>query len=87
MPVVYYGQLKSVAYGRNARDSASDSQIIKAMKLEEIAAKSKIIAARTRRAPIGAFFYGRDIPFLKGQLHGVIFLRYRQVPVKAQTPE
>ena len=39
MPVVYYCQLKSVAYGHNAKDSALDSQIIKAKKLEEIAAK------------------------------------------------
>ena len=39
MPVVYYGQLKSVAYGRNAKDSVLDDQIIKAEKLEEIAAK------------------------------------------------
>lgn len=30
MPVVYYGQLKSVAYGRNAKNSALDEQIIKA---------------------------------------------------------
>ena len=39
MPVVYYSQLISVAYGRNANDSALDGQIIKAKKLEEIAAK------------------------------------------------
>jgi heterodisulfide reductase subunit B len=38
-PVVYYGQLISVAYGRNARQSALDGRIIKAKKLEEIAAK------------------------------------------------
>ncbi len=39
MPVVYYSQLISVAYGRSAEDSALDGQIIKADKLEEIAAK------------------------------------------------
>lgn len=39
MPVVYYSQLISVAYGRNAEDSALDGQIIKAKKLEEIAVK------------------------------------------------
>ena len=39
MPVVYYSQLISVAYGRNASDSALDGQIIKARKLDEIAAK------------------------------------------------
>ena len=39
MPVVYYSQLISVAYGRNATDSALNGQIIKAKKLEDIAAK------------------------------------------------
>jgi heterodisulfide reductase subunit B len=39
MPVVYYSQLKSVAYGRSAEDSALDGQLIRARKLEEIAAK------------------------------------------------
>jgi len=39
MPVVYYSQLISVAYGRSAKDSALDGQIIKAKQLEEIAAK------------------------------------------------
>ncbi len=39
MPVVYYGQLISVAYGRSAEDSALDGQIFRAKKLEEIAAK------------------------------------------------
>ncbi|MCW8962769.1 MAG: CoB--CoM heterodisulfide reductase iron-sulfur subunit B family protein [Gammaproteobacteria bacterium] len=39
MPVVYYSQLISVAYGRNANDAALNGQIIKARKLEEIAAK------------------------------------------------
>ncbi|MBT3203490.1 MAG: CoB--CoM heterodisulfide reductase iron-sulfur subunit B family protein [Gammaproteobacteria bacterium] len=37
MPVVYYSQLISVAYGRNSKDSALDGQLIKAKKLEEIA--------------------------------------------------
>ena len=37
MPVVYYSQLISVAYGRNATDAALDGQIIKAKKLEDIA--------------------------------------------------
>ena len=39
MPVVYYSQLISVAYGRSIEDLALDGQIIKAKKLEEIAAK------------------------------------------------
>lgn len=39
MPVVYYSQLISVAYGRNASDSALNGQIIKAKKLEDLAAK------------------------------------------------
>ncbi len=39
MPVVYYSQLISVAYGRNAKDSALDGQLIAAKKLEDIAAK------------------------------------------------
>jgi heterodisulfide reductase subunit B len=42
MPVVYYGQLISVAYGRSAADATLDGQIIKAQILEEIAAKLKI---------------------------------------------
>ena len=39
MPVVYYRQLTSVAYGRIAEDSALSGQLIEAQKLEEIAAK------------------------------------------------
>ncbi len=39
MPVVYYSQLISVAYGRSAKDAALDSQIIKAKQLEAIANK------------------------------------------------
>ena len=37
MPVVYYSQLISVAYGRNSKDAALDGQLIKAKKLEDIA--------------------------------------------------
>ncbi|WP_260295101.1 CoB--CoM heterodisulfide reductase iron-sulfur subunit B family protein [Sedimenticola hydrogenitrophicus] len=39
MPVVYYSQLMSVAFGRNSKDSALDGQIIRAKSLEEIAGK------------------------------------------------
>ncbi|MDQ7074119.1 MAG: CoB--CoM heterodisulfide reductase iron-sulfur subunit B family protein [Gammaproteobacteria bacterium] len=39
MPVTYYSTLMSVAYGRSAKDSALDGQIIRATRLEEIAAK------------------------------------------------
>ncbi len=39
MPVVYYGQLVSVDYGISIEDLALDGQIIKAEKLEGIAAK------------------------------------------------
>ena len=39
MPVVYYSQLISVAYGRNTNDSALDGQIIKAEKLNVLAEK------------------------------------------------
>ena len=39
MPVVYYRQLISVAYGRIAEESALDGQLIKAKELEEIVAK------------------------------------------------
>jgi len=38
MPSVYYSTLMSVAYGRSAKEAALDGQIIKAKKLEEIAA-------------------------------------------------
>lgn len=38
MPSVYYSTLMSVAYGKSAKDAALDGQIIKAKKLEEIAA-------------------------------------------------
>ena len=36
MPVVYYSQLISVAYGRNSKDAALDGQLIRAKKLESI---------------------------------------------------
>ena len=39
MPVVYYSQLIDVAYGRNAKDSSLDGQIIPVKKLEDIAGK------------------------------------------------
>ncbi len=39
MPSVYYSTLMSVAYGSSAKEAALDGQIIKAKKLEEIAAK------------------------------------------------
>jgi len=39
MPMVYYCQLISVAYGPSAEDSALDGRLIEAKKLEEIAAK------------------------------------------------
>ena len=37
MPVVYYSQLISMAYGRSAQDAALDGQLIKASKLEDVA--------------------------------------------------
>ncbi|MCP3866689.1 MAG: heterodisulfide reductase [Gammaproteobacteria bacterium] len=39
MPVVYYSQLMDVAFGRSAKDSVLDGQVIKAKKLEDIAGK------------------------------------------------
>ena len=39
MPVTYYSQLMTVAYGGTAKEAALDGNIIKATKLEEIAAK------------------------------------------------
>jgi heterodisulfide reductase subunit B len=39
MPVVYYSQLMSVAFGRSAKDAALNGQVIKAKQLEEIAGK------------------------------------------------
>jgi heterodisulfide reductase subunit B len=37
MPVVYYSQLMTVAYGGSAKDAGLDGQLIKAEKLEAIA--------------------------------------------------
>jgi len=39
IPVTYYSTLMSVAYGKNGKQSGLDGQIIKAEKLEEIAAR------------------------------------------------
>jgi len=39
IPVVYYSTLMSVAYGKSGKEAGLDGQIIKAKKLEEIAAK------------------------------------------------
>ena len=39
MPVVYYSQLMSVAYGGSAKEAGLDGQLIKAEKLVSIAAK------------------------------------------------
>lgn len=39
MPVVYYSTLMAVAYGRNAKDTALNGQIIPAKKLDELVAK------------------------------------------------
>ena len=39
MPVVYYSQLMSVAYGKSGKEAGLDGQVIAARKLEEIAGK------------------------------------------------
>ncbi|MDK9724773.1 MAG: CoB--CoM heterodisulfide reductase iron-sulfur subunit B family protein [Sterolibacteriaceae bacterium MAG5] len=39
MPVVYYSQLLTVAYGGSAKDAGLDGQLIRADKLEQIASK------------------------------------------------
>ena len=39
MPVLYYSQLLTIAYGGNAKDAGLDGQLIRATRLEEIAAK------------------------------------------------
>lgn len=39
MPVTYYSQLMTVAYGGSAKDAGLDGQVIRAKKLEEIAVK------------------------------------------------
>jgi heterodisulfide reductase subunit B len=39
MPVLYYSQLMTIAYGGNAKDAGLDGQLIRAEKLEKIAGK------------------------------------------------
>lgn len=39
MPIVYYSQLMSVAYGNSAKEAALDGQVIRADKLEKLAGK------------------------------------------------
>jgi heterodisulfide reductase subunit B len=39
MPVVFYSQVLSVAYGRSAKDAALNGQLIKPKKLIELAEK------------------------------------------------
>ncbi|GAB4177788.1 MAG: CoB--CoM heterodisulfide reductase iron-sulfur subunit B family protein [Rhodocyclaceae bacterium] len=39
MPVLYYSQLMAIAYGANAKESGLDGQVIRAGKLEALAAK------------------------------------------------
>jgi heterodisulfide reductase subunit B len=39
MPVLYYSQLLTVAWGGSIKDAGPDGQLIRAVKLEEIAAK------------------------------------------------
>ena len=39
IPVVYYSQLMAVAYGANSKEAGLDGNIVRATKLEEIAAK------------------------------------------------
>jgi len=39
IPVVFYSQLMSVAYGASAKEAALDGQVVKAKQLEDIAAK------------------------------------------------
>ena len=39
MPVVYYSQLMTVAYGGSAQQAGLDGQLIRAEKLEKIAGK------------------------------------------------
>ena len=39
MPVVYYSQLMSVAYGSTAKEAGLDGQVIRTRKLEEIAGR------------------------------------------------
>ena len=39
MPVTYYSQLMTIAYGGSVKDAGLDGQVIRAKKLEEIAVK------------------------------------------------
>lgn len=39
MPVMYYSQLMTLAYGGSAKEAALDGHVIRARKLEEIAVK------------------------------------------------
>ena len=39
MPVTYYSQLMTVAYGGSAKDAGLDGQVIRAKRLEDIAVK------------------------------------------------
>ena len=39
MPMTYYSQLMTVAYGGSAREAGLDGNVIRATKLEAIAAK------------------------------------------------
>jgi heterodisulfide reductase subunit B len=39
MPVTYYSQLMTVAYGGSAKEAGLDGQVIRAKQLEDIAAK------------------------------------------------
>ena len=39
MPVLYYSQLMTIAYGGNTKPAGLDGQVIRARKLEEIAVK------------------------------------------------
>jgi heterodisulfide reductase subunit B len=39
MPVLYYSQLMTVAYGGSAQEAGLNGQVIRARKLEEIAVK------------------------------------------------
>ncbi|MCK7576747.1 MAG: heterodisulfide reductase-related iron-sulfur binding cluster [Chromatiales bacterium] len=39
IPVLYYSQLMAVAYGADAKDAGLDGNIVRATKLEEIAAR------------------------------------------------
>lgn len=63
MPVVYYCQLKSVAYGRSAEIPALDGQLIKAKELEEIAAKKKYNGSENEEGAVRRLFLFRAETF------------------------